>query len=380
MTAAATNTSAWIEPFRKILELERANGFNDRAVSGGMDRFVQHWAEEMTAYLGKSRQSDTLTRPGYSSMQPADRAKWADRWRTLLDGDQPASPTNKETAPQAIPSTPRASPRSATETPRKAPRSHSRSRPESPPATINLDSPVTGLKRVDAKLATRLARLDVATVRDLLYLFPRRHLDYSVKAKIAELSYGQERTVEGEITEAREVRLGQRRGPVRTEAVLSDDTGNIRITWFGQTYLAHTLKPGVRIAVSGKVDEFQGRLVFESPEYEILRHGQPAIHTGRLLPVYPLTAGLTGRNLRSLTWQTLEGWLGGIEEYLPPALLARTGLMALPEAIRQAHYPDDLGKWASARRRLAFDELLTLQLSVLARRQRDNQLVEGVPR
>jgi ATP-dependent DNA helicase RecG len=161
--------------------------------------------------------------------------------------------------------------------------------------------------------------------------------------------------------------------------VLSDDTGNIRITWFGQTYLARTLKPGVRIAVSGKVEAFNNRLGFQSPMHDILKPGQPAVNTGRILPVYPLTDGLKIHTMRGLTKQALEGWLGGIEEYLPPALLARTGLMALPEAIRQAHYPDDLGKWASARRRLAFDELLTLQLSVLARRQRDNQLVEGVP-
>ena len=169
------------------------------------------------------------------------------------------------------------------------------------------------------------------------------------------------------------------RGRVRTEAVLGDDTGNIRITWFGQTYLARSLKPGTMVAVSGKVGVFNNRLVFESPMYEILKPGQPAVNTGRILPVYPLTEGLKIHTMRGLTKQALEGWLGGIEEYLPPPLLARTGLMPLPEAIRQAHYPDDLGKWAGARRRLAFDELLTLQLSVLARRQRENLLVEGIP-
>ena len=382
MTAPATNTSAWIEPFRKILELERANGFNDRAVSGGMDRFVQHWAEAMAGYLGTTHTAGQLVNPSYSRMSSAARNRWAAQWRSLLDtappDSSPVSPTAENRSAKQ-PAEPRPGKPTNTRTRKKALPDDSKAPSGSPPAGPTVDAPVTSLKRVDAKLAARLARLDVATVRDLLYLFPRRHLDYSNKARIAELSYGQERTVEGRIMEAREVRLGQQRDRVRTEAVLSDDTGNIRITWFGQTYLARTLKPGVPIAVSGKVDVFQGRLVFESPEYEILRSGQPAIHTGRLSPVYPLTAGLTGRNLRSLTWQALEEWLGGIEEYLPPPLLTRTGLMPLPEAIRQAHYPDDLGKWAGARRRLAFDELLTLQLSVLARRQRENLLVEGIP-
>ena len=378
MASRSTQADAWIEPFRNILELEQVNGFNDKAVIGGMDGFVRRWADSMTALVSKSALNRHLICPGYSGMTIVERGKWVAQWRTLLESNQPAFPPNTEPTTPAKPPRSRAGQKNLIETATRPFRSRSKSRPESTAATIDLDAPVTSLRRVDAKLATRLARLDVATVRDLLYLFPRRHLDYSVKAKIAELSYGQERTVEGQIMEAREVRLGQQRGPIRTEAVLSDDTGNIKITWFGQTYLARTLKPGTRIAVSGKVDEFQGRLVFESPEHEILRSGQPATHTGRLLPVYPLTAGLTGRNLRSLTWQTIEEWLGGIEEYLPPALLARTGLMPLPEAIRQAHYPDDSGKWASARRRLAFDELLTLQLSVLARRQRDNQLVEGI--
>ena len=401
MAYRSTKPDTWIKTFRNILELEQANGFNDKAVIGGMDAFVRIWAGPMADFLGESPTNPALARLGYSPMTPAERqiarqlrgktnyssmtlaerSAWAGQWRLLLDTaplDSLSASTTGNNRPAKQPAEPRPAKATNTRVRKTAPPGDTKTPPGSPTAGLTVDAPVTSLKRVDAKLAARLARLDVATVRDLLYLFPRRHLDYSVKAKIAELSYGQERTVEGEIMEAREVRLGQRRGPVRTEAVLSDDTGNIRITWFGQTYLARTLKPGAPIAVSGKVDVFQGRLVFESPEYEILRSGQPAIHTGRLLPVYPLTAGLTGRNLRSLTWQTLEGWLGGIEEYLPPALLTRTKLMPLPEAIRQAHYPDDLGKWASARRRLAFDELLTLQLSVLARRQRDNQLVEGV--
>ena len=240
---------------------------------------------------------------------------------------------------------------------------------------------MTSLKTRNKNLAGQLARLDVSTIRDLLYLFPRRYLDYSIKAKIAELSYGQERTVEGQIMEAqvRDVPLGRGRRRKDTQVLLGDETGSIRVIWFGQGHLVRTLKPGTQVAVSGKVEAFNNRLGFQSPMQDILKPGQPAVNTGRILPVYPLTDGLKIHTMRGLTKQALEGWLGGIEEYLPPALLARTGLMALPEAIRQAHYPDDLGKWASARRRLAFDELLTLQLSVLARRQRDNQLVEGIP-
>ena len=181
---------------------------------------------------------------------------------------------------------------------------------------------------------------------------------------------GQDVTVVGRIAEAREIPLGRSRRKA-TEAVLSDETGSVRITWFNQGFLARALKSGTNVAVSGKVDAFQNRPVFESPEYDILRPGQEPVSTGRLVPVYPLTAGLVGRTLRGLTWQILQDFLKELEETSPEDVLARTSLLPLTTALRQTHYPDSLQSLVRARRRLAFDELLTLQLSVLSRRQRE---------
>jgi ATP-dependent DNA helicase RecG len=110
----------------------------------------------------------------------------------------------------------------------------------------------------------------------------------------------------------------------------------------------------------------------------VLSSNHTSIHTGRLVPVYPLTEGLTARNLRRLTWQALGRWLGGVDEVLPGDLLERTAVMPLQQSIFQAHYPDNLDSWSKARRRLAFDELLTLQLAVLSRRRHWSQGIEGV--
>jgi ATP-dependent DNA helicase RecG len=241
-----------------------------------------------------------------------------------------------------------------------------------------VDAPVSRLRGVDSKLSARLKRLEVESVRDLLYLFPRRHLDYSKFSKISELVPGEQRTVVARVWEAREVNqghLGRRRD---TEAVLGDETGNVKVIWFGQRYLARTLKPNCLLAVSGKVELYKNQLVFESPEYELLEQGQQGIHTGRLVPVYPLTEGLSGRSLRRLTSQALQEWLGGVEELLPGDLLDRARLMPLREAIHQAHYPDGLSAWEDARRRLAFDELFTLQLAVLSRRHSQRHDVKGL--
>ena len=150
---------------------------------------------------------------------------------------------------------------------------------------------------MDAKSSARLERLGVASVRDLLYLFPRRHEDYSKTTPIADVVPGEECTVVGSVWEAREVAQGPMGRRKDTEAVLGDDTGNIRVIWFGQKYLARTLKPGSRLALSGKASVFRGQLVFESPEYEPVQPDQSGTHTGRLVPVYPLTEGITGRNM-----------------------------------------------------------------------------------
>ncbi|MEE8464884.1 MAG: ATP-dependent DNA helicase RecG, partial [Dehalococcoidia bacterium] len=247
-----------------------------------------------------------------------------------------------------------------------------------PPADVSVDAHVDRLRGVDSILSARLKRLDVTTVRDLLYLFPRRHEDYSTAVKIADLTPGEECTVLATVWEAREVAKGPRGGRRDTEAVLSDDTGNLRAIWFGQRYLARTLKPGSQIAISGKPTVFRGQLVFENPEHELLDSAGTGVHTGRLVPVYPLTEGLTRRNMRRLTWQVVENWLGGLEEALPDDVLARTGLMPLLDAVYQGHYPKDMETWELARRRLAFDELFTLQLAVLARRRMQHDNLKGV--
>jgi ATP-dependent DNA helicase RecG len=382
MTKQQTKSTQWVEPFRKILDQEEARGFDDYAVVGGLDRFLGHWAGAMTSWLGEAGLVAELLHSPYQGMSPQQRRLWAARWRECLAGEPsgPAAKANPEPAStRPAPAPPRAA-APAKQTPEwSSPPSRQPAQFKAPPAGLTVDAPVDRLRGVDAKLTARLQRLDVSTVHDLLYLFPRRHQDFSRIVKVAEIEPDQDCTVIGHLWEAREVTLGQQGRLKATEAVLSDDTGNIKVIWFGQGYLARTLKANSRIAVSGKVDVFRGQPVFQSPEYEVLSGSQPPIHTGRLAPVYPLTEGLTARNLRRLTWQALNQWLGGVAEVLPPDLLARTRLTPLQPAIFQAHYPDDQESWSKARRRLAFDELLTLQLAVLSRRRQWAQGIAGVP-
>ena len=382
MTRQKTDLPSWTEAFRKILKLEESRDFNDSAVAGGLDKFLEWWSAEIAARAEETGDPSTLLPGPYTEMPAQARAAWAARWRELLDGPPP-SVAPPEAPPGPLPAVVPPGPRAPAPSPTAGDESEAKKPPprryRSPPANLTVDAPVDRLTGVDAKTAKRLERLDVATVRDLLYLFPRRHEDYSNVVKIAEIVPGESCTVVGTVWESREIAQGPKGRRRDTEATLSDESGNVRAIWFGQRYVARSLKPGSKVAISGKADVFRGQLVFESPEYEQFKEEQPGIYTGRLAPVYPLTEGITARNMRRMTWQALQYWLGGLEETLPAPMLERLRLPSLPGSVFQAHYPDDFDAWQEARRRLAFDELLTLQLAVLVRGRERNRDVKGVP-
>jgi len=211
-----------------------------------------------------------------------------------------------------------------------------------------------------------MANLGVEIIGDLLTLYPRRYDDYRSLKTINQLEYGEEVTIIGTVwdTHARETRRG---GTIIT-CTLSDGTATIQATWFNQPWLTDKLKPGDQLVISGKVDEYLGRLVFQSPEWEPL--DKSLTHTGRLVPVYPLTEGITQKWLRSTMKRTVDYWAQRLPDHLPQPTRERLGMPPLDEAVRQIHFPDTWETLETARRRLAFDEFLLIQLGVLRQRRK----------
>ena len=323
---------------KKILSLEREKGYKDTAVFGGLDRFLAVWLEKSPG--GQIIHSPSL---GYASITITERKKWIDDTLKLLD---PKTNTIKKTLP--------------------APKREPESSTAKPMPEHSLSSSVTVLPRVTTSLAGRLSRIGVKTIRDLIYMFPRRHNDFGKICKISHLEVNIDQTVMVSVWESREVLLGGRHKA--TEAIVGDDTGNIRAVWFNQPYLAKRFKPGTRLVLSGRVSIFRSARVLESPEYEILQSDEELIHTGRLVPLYPLTEGLTPRTIRRIVKETLDNWYSHIDDSLTETILQRTGLLSLPQAIYQAHYPQNEEAKNTARKRLAFDELFMMQLYVFSRR------------
>ncbi len=337
---------------RKILELEAQRDYADTAVFGGLDKYLANWAAKAAEEIASPadlRRFKALFKESYAAMTMERRQEWAEEVLAYLDESEgkpvKARPPEKKPAPVKKP----------------APRVRKTATPDDKA----LDTPVTAAKGISTALAGKFGKLGVKTVRDLLYFFPHRHLDYSQLKTISQLVAGQEQTIVANVWQAQEARPGGRRS---TEAIVGDATGNIRVIWFNQPYLARTLKTNTRIVLSGRVSLFRGQHVFQSPEWETVE-GQDAAHTGRLVPVYPLTAGLRPRQVRKLMKEFIDLWAPRLPEFLPKKLRKRLGLLELSGAIAQAHYPEDAVAKDRARIRLAFDELFLLQLGVMSKKR-----------
>jgi ATP-dependent DNA helicase RecG len=354
-----------VSSLRKILELEQKKGYSDSTVFGGLDRFMQQWAEKTIAVVSDPSllakfQKLHLKYSKYSSLTPDERQKWVKRVlefaAELEHGKvEKSAPILKITAKLTRPAL----------------------KPVAPVIVSrqSLDTSITTIKGISTGFAVKFGKLGVRTIRDLLYLFPSRHLDYSRMKTVSQLSEGQEETIVANVWEAKITMPGGRRS---TEVIVGDETGNVRAMWFNNPWLAKTLTPNMKIVLSGKVRLFNGRFVFESPEWEPMEEGD-LIHTGRLVPVYPLTEGLHQRQTRKMIKGIVDLWANQIPDFLPSEVKARCQLIALPQAISQAHYPDNTDLKDRARIRLAFDELFLLQLGVLSKKRDWQESQPGTP-
>jgi ATP-dependent DNA helicase RecG len=222
-----------------------------------------------------------------------------------------------------------------------------------------LDASIQNIKYFGPAATKKLARLKIKTVRDLLYHFPYRYEDFSNFIPIKDIKPDSQATVRGTILKAKNIQIF-RRHIVLTEVIVEDSSGTAKSVWFNQPYLLNQFKPGRVVNLSGRVVVAKKRLCFSNPAYEIIKYGE-TIHTGRLVPVYPETYGLTSRWLR-LGIKPLLRFVNQIPDVLPNELKKTYHLPNLGYALSQIHFPENLNKAELARRRFAFEEFFILQL------------------
>jgi ATP-dependent DNA helicase RecG len=243
--------------------------------------------------------------------------------------------------------------------------------PPSDPVAL-LSTPL-GRSGLTAQATLRRAgiRLGWYTVRDLLFHLPRRYDDLREMQRLGDLTWVGEGTIASARVRIVDIHVEPtfRRRVQRTVATLADDTGTAQATWFGRRYIERRLAAGDTVVVSGKVKRFGRRLTFDNPEFQRAEGDEEVLHAGRIVPVYPLTAGLTSARLRAAIREALDRAGNGYPEYLPGPVLADERLLPIATALEEAHYPSTFEARDRALERLAFDELLALQIGMVGRRR-----------
>lgn len=233
-----------------------------------------------------------------------------------------------------------------------------------------LQTPIQYVKGIGPSKAKRLLGLELRTVEDILYYFPRRYEDRSHFKTIKELSPGGNCTIKGTVNSIGSRRAYHRRGFYICEAIVEDDTGSVVAVWFNQPYIKELFKKGDELILYGKVDLYKGGLQIVSPEYELLskEEEQAYLHIGRIVPVYTLTERLSQRFLRAAVYDALNSYSYRIVDILPRQLRIKKELINLPDALRAIHFPDGELQLNEAKKRLAFDELFLFNIGLALRR------------
>lgn len=241
-----------------------------------------------------------------------------------------------------------------------------------------LDNSIRYLNGVGPVKASRLERLGVRTLGDLLFFFPRRYED---RRRIVPLKDLQADTVAASIVTvvSTDSRLSVKKRISLTRAIVSDGHGLASALWFNRKGLDRLLTSGTRVALYGKIAREGGMSQFVAPEFEILGEDEVPVQIGGIAAVYSLTAGLSDRWLRKTIRRLLDQVLPELEDHMPESILRNLDLEPLGSAIREMHCPVSPESWKRARRRLAFDELFMLQIGLAIRRRSVGEL-RGAPR
>jgi len=244
---------------------------------------------------------------------------------------------------------------------------------------LKLNSPLQYVKGVGPKKAAALGKLGIQTVSDLLYYFPRTYLDRTNVIPIAKVQVNETATVIG-VVRAHGMLFGKRK---RYEVMLEDNSGALMLLWFaGIRFFERLFLKGQVYAATGQVGYFQGLQIIH-PELERLDdETDKLVHSGRIIPVYPQTAelsklGLNSRGIRTLTTSIFENLKETIPDALPESERNRYQLLKLDDAVRHIHYPESREQIEECRRRLAFDELLSLQFYVHRNKGKKATLVKN---
>lgn len=232
---------------------------------------------------------------------------------------------------------------------------------------MNLDTRLSAITGIGYTFAKRLEQLGLLRVRDLIYHFPFRYDDFSNVTSALEAQIGEKVTLQGEIWSIRNIYTKSRK--ILTQAVFNDGNSPIELTWFNSQFLIKSIKVGDKLQIAGKISKYKDKLSIIAPTWEkigadsrqLTADSMNTIHTGRLVPVYPETEGMSSKWLRTKIDLFLPQIIDDINDPLDEGI--KDGMMDLPEAVTKIHFPQSWEEVQKARERLGFDELFYIQLA-----------------
>jgi len=223
------------------------------------------------------------------------------------------------------------------------------------------DSPLSEIKGISPRFIPKLKKLGIISARDLLLHIPKKYVDFSHIVSISNLKPQEEATIHGIIIKINSRRTWHRKMYLM-EAFIEDSSGTIRATWFNQPYIKNVLTLGREVNFSGKpVISKNGELYLSNPAYEIISKDKETKHTGRIVPIYPETKGLTSKGLRYLISMLFKKNIIP-QEILPQHILKKEGFPNMEVSLKNLHFPEKISDANLAKKRFVFETLLILQL------------------
>jgi ATP-dependent DNA helicase RecG len=336
-----------IEKLKKLLFLEAKRGYKNDSVIGGFSKFV---IDYIAKTIDSRKEELTAIFIDYSEIPEEERKRRIEKALKIL-GSIEESDTNFANDSQN-----KLSDLSVEESVKLS----------------DLFTPVQFVKGVGPELAKKFKKLGIITAYDFLFHFPRAYLDLRNVKKIFSLKNGE--TV---LLKIKVVSVQERKGKLSIVSILgTDGTGYITATWFNQPYLKNIFKEGMEVFLFGKVQFAYGKWEMPSPEYEIPQEGKELIHTLRIIPVYPLTEGLTQKIFRNKASSFIESTGKRIFDYIDTEILKRRNLVPLNYALSNIHFPENFEALKKAKDRLIFNELFELQY-ILSKRKAAIEKSEG---
>lgn len=354
----------------KILNLEIQNNFSNRTIIGGLDKFFPNWEKEalneeipqelisqIQKYCNLYTGMSTLERET-STREILKKIRELNHLPTAENENKPASSQIAEVSPI----------NNAREdfTPPKLTKSAEPNRSN----TLGLNANIKVLSGVGDVKEGLFQTLGVIKIKDLFYYFPRRYDDFSQLKPINRIEFDDELTIIATVQSFLTTPV-RAKNQARVEVVVSDGTGFLRLVFFRSLKFVHSFenhfRKGTQLVISGKVSMYLGRKQINNPSFENL--DDLHLNTNGIIPVYPLTAGLSQKDIRQATRNAINFYINKVSDPLPFTIRQSANLVDLPVALHQIHFPDSQVLLRSAQDRLAFDEIFYLQLGVQQQKQ-----------